>query len=317
MWALLVAGFCSGALFLSFEAVFFRFQLLFFTSLSTTFAVMLAVALAGIAVGGAAAGRFLSRDRHAQSWLPVMSFGAGLALLLSYRWFPAALEPAARMSPVAGALLTTLMLAFPVACLSGAMFTLIGQAMHFAGRSEASATARLTIANTIGGAVGSVSTGFYLIGVFGLEACFRVADPRLHRRRCLARRGAGTTASARAQSLVVGAVVLAMSLTLFPGGVMRDVYQLFPIDALTAAGEHRVAFREGQLETAPVPSSRRPRPSRVLPSGREQPQHVGQRSAQPPIHATARVPAGHPASCASNGGAPRAGAWRHREGTDR
>ena len=59
----------------------------------------------------------------------------------------------------------------------------------------------------------------------------------------------GLTSSARAQSLVVGAVVLAMSLPLFPGGVMRDVYQLFPINALTAAGEHRVAFREGQLET--------------------------------------------------------------------
>lgn len=174
VWALLVAGFCSGAMFLSFEALFFRFQLLFFASLSTTFAVMLAVALAGIAVGGAGAGRFLSRGSHAQSWLPVMSFGAGLALLLSYRWFPAVLEPAVRMTPVAGALLTTLMLPFPVACLSGAMFTLIGQAVHFAGRSEASATARLTIANTIGGAVGSVSTGFYLIPVFGLEACFRV-----------------------------------------------------------------------------------------------------------------------------------------------
>ena len=84
---------------------------------------MLAVALAGIAVGGAAAGHFLTRDRNARSWLPAMSFGAGLALLLSYRWFPAALASAARMSPMAGAVLTTLALAFPIALLSGVMFT--------------------------------------------------------------------------------------------------------------------------------------------------------------------------------------------------
>ncbi len=249
VWALLVASFCSGAMFLSFEALFFRFQLLFFTSLSTTFAVMLAVALAGIAVGGAGAGRFLSRGSHAQSWLPVLSFGAGLALLLSYRWFPGALEPAVRMTPVAGALLTTLMLAFPVACLSGAMFTLVGQAMHFAGRSEASATARLTIANTIGGAVGSVSTGFCLIPVFGLEGCFRVLIFGYIGLGAWLAVALGQTSSARARSLVVGAVVLATSLLLFPGGVMRDVYDVFPIAALTAAGEQRVAFREGQLET--------------------------------------------------------------------
>lgn len=48
-WALLVTAFLAGALFLSFETLFFRFELLFFTSLSTTFAVMFALVLAGIA----------------------------------------------------------------------------------------------------------------------------------------------------------------------------------------------------------------------------------------------------------------------------
>jgi spermidine synthase len=247
VWGLLVASFCSGALFLGFEAVFFRFQLLFFTSLGSTFSVMLAVALAGIAVGGAAAGQWL--DRQAQSWLPIASFAAGLALLLSYRAFPAALEPVVRWPPVEGALLTTLVLAFPVACLSGAMFTLLGQAVHAAGYSEANATARLTIANTIGGAAGSVLTGFSLIGAIGLEACFRALILGYIGVGVWLAVVVGRAAPRRAGSLAAGAAVLLMSVALFPAGVMRDVYQRLPIDTLTAAGERRVAFREGQLET--------------------------------------------------------------------
>ena len=34
-----------------------------------------------------------------------------------------------------------------------------------------------------------------------------------------------------------------------PVGLMRDVYQVFPIHTLTQAGEQRVAIREGQLDT--------------------------------------------------------------------
>jgi hypothetical protein len=129
------------------SGVFFRFQLLFFTSLTTTFAVMLAVVLAGIALGGFGAARLLAYHTHAQVWLPLVSFGAGVALLLSYRWFPAVVEPAVRMSPSSGALVTTFALAFPVAFLSGVMFTLIGHAIHAAGYSDARATALLTIPN--------------------------------------------------------------------------------------------------------------------------------------------------------------------------
>ena len=250
--ALLAAAFCCGAVFLGFEAVFFRFQLLFFTSLSTTFAVMLAVVLAGIALGGAAAGQFLARDRNGESWLPAVSFAAALTLVLCYRWFPATIEPAVRMSALAGALVTTLALAFPVALLSGVMFTLIGHAVHAAGHSETRATALLTIANTIGGAIGSVLTGFYLIAALGLEACFRVLIlGYIATGACLVI-AVGQTAPARTRALAAGAVVLVMSLALFPGDVMRNVYQRFPIYTLTRMGERRVAFREGQLETLQV-----------------------------------------------------------------
>src|SRR4030095_16398293 len=224
---LLLAGCFTGVLFLSFESMFFRFQLLFFTSLSTTFAVMLAVALAGIAVGGGAAGHFFTRDRYSPSWLPTLSSGTGLALLLSYRWFPAVLASAAQSSPVTGAVLTSMALAFPVALLSGAMFTLLGQAIHAAGLSEANATARLTIANTIGGAAGSLLTGFYLIGTVGLEMCFRAL--------IFGYIAVGIWLATRsrrpARSLVGGGGALVMSLALFPGGAMRDVYQRFPIAA--------------------------------------------------------------------------------------
>ena len=248
-WALFAAAFCCGAVFLSFEAVFFRFQQLFFASLTTTFAIMLAVVLAGIAVGGVGAGQFLARNNRAPSWLPIVSFGASTALLLSYRWFPAVIEPAVRMRPLAGALVTTFVLAFPLAFLSGVMFTLIGQAIHAQGYSEASATALVTIANTIGGAVGSAVTGFYLIAAIGLEASFRLLILGYIAVGVWLVAALGGRAPVRARSLLAGAVALAVSLALFPAGVMRDVYFAFPVYTLTAAGERRVAFREGQLET--------------------------------------------------------------------
>ena len=51
-WPLLIAGGLSGALFLAFEVATFRFLLLFFTALNVNFAVMLAVVLCGLALGG-------------------------------------------------------------------------------------------------------------------------------------------------------------------------------------------------------------------------------------------------------------------------
>ncbi len=51
-WPLLIAGGLSGALFLGFEVATFRFLLLFFTALNVNFAVMLAVMLCGLALGG-------------------------------------------------------------------------------------------------------------------------------------------------------------------------------------------------------------------------------------------------------------------------
>lgn len=248
-WPLLVAGFCCGAAFLAFETVFFRFQLLFFSSLSTTFAVMLAVVLAGIAVGGVAAGQWLARDRPVERWLPVAVFGAGVTLVLSYRWFSAALEPAVRMSPGWGALVTTLALAFPLASFSGVVFTFIGSAVHAAGYTEARSTAWLTIANTIGGAIGAGLMGFYLIGAFGLEACVRALILSYSVIGLWLVVTVGRRAPARGPSIAVGAVAVVLSLGLFPGGVMRDVYQMFPVYTLMGAGEQRVAFKEGQQET--------------------------------------------------------------------
>ena len=116
------------------------------------FRVMLAVT-AGIAVGGAAAGhssgaiatpvpgypRYRRRRPGAPAVLPMVPH----------------LTSAAQMSPMTARSWTTLTLAFPIALLSGGCSPDRSR-VPLGGPFRASATAWLTIANTIGGAAGSV-----------------------------------------------------------------------------------------------------------------------------------------------------------------
>lgn len=248
-WPLLVTAFFSGVLFLSFETVFFRFELLFFTSLSTTFAVMLALVLAGIALGGAVGGRFLTGGKTIVFRLTLASFAAGVVLLLCYRWFAGVAQAAVHMGDLRGAFITSLALAFPLAVLSGVMFTLIGDALHSAGWPAARTTALLTTANTAGGAAGALFTGFYLIAAVGLEASFRLLMFGYVAIGGWLIFALGHRGRPHRASLVSGAIACAATVVFFPNGLMRDVYELFPVYPLIQAGERRVAFREGQLET--------------------------------------------------------------------
>jgi predicted membrane-bound spermidine synthase len=174
----LAAAALAGAAMLALEVLWFRFLVLFFPPTPWAFSVMLAVVLAGIALGGLLGGRLLSR------W-PQVSAGAGplcwLACALAVAGY-GSFDPRGSLAeaafrwggPTATVPALALELMFPVSLASGVLFTLLGARIHAALADEDPASATrasgwLTVSNTAGGVVGSAMAGFVLLPVLGLE----------------------------------------------------------------------------------------------------------------------------------------------------
>ena len=88
-WRLLFVSFGTGLILLALEVIWFRFLRLYVASLPTAFAVMLAVVLAGIGLGGIAAGAISRRSTGMNQLVSVLLLLAAIAVLLSYLLFPA------------------------------------------------------------------------------------------------------------------------------------------------------------------------------------------------------------------------------------
>ena len=87
-WRLLFVSFGTGLIFLALEVVWFRFLRLYVVSSPTAFVVMLAVVLAGIGLGGIAAGAISWRFAGQNQFIAVLLLGAAIAVLSSYLLFP-------------------------------------------------------------------------------------------------------------------------------------------------------------------------------------------------------------------------------------
>src|SRR5207237_7436368 len=70
------------------EVIWFRFLRLYIASSPTTFAMMLAVVLAGIGVGALLAGALLRSSAGPNQILPILLLAAAILVLLSYLCFP-------------------------------------------------------------------------------------------------------------------------------------------------------------------------------------------------------------------------------------
>src|SRR5207247_1510104 len=90
-WRLLLVSFGTGCILLCLEVVWFRFLRLYVPSSPTAFAVMLAVVLAGIGLGGLVSGALHRRSIRPNHLLSVLLLLAAIATLLSYSFFPPAL----------------------------------------------------------------------------------------------------------------------------------------------------------------------------------------------------------------------------------
>ncbi len=167
---LLASGCLSGAIILALEVVWFRFLLLFVDALSLAFAVMLAVVLTGIGIGGIIASYWYRRDADAHRHLVSVALMAGASALLAFRAFDYVVPGVADLTlPGLRTLCLSVPLMLPVSFFSGILFTLIGGAVYREMGSALDSTGLLTMSNTLGAMLGSLLAGFVLVPHVGME----------------------------------------------------------------------------------------------------------------------------------------------------
>ena len=173
-WRLLFISFGTGCILLSLEVIWFRFLRLYVASSPTAFAIMLAVVLAGIGLGGIAAGAIHRRLARPSEMLPVLLLLAAIAVLLSYLLFPgeAVRTPAGAFSLASWHQIALLCLAlmFPVSFLSGILFPTVVARVQTTVEDRMNGTGITTLFNTAGAAVGPLLASFVLLPGIGYQS---------------------------------------------------------------------------------------------------------------------------------------------------
>ncbi len=251
-WLLATAAFVAGGTLLALEVVWSRFLLLFSSGTSLSFALMLAVVLLGIAGGGLFAAGLFRVDPNAERWTAAASLLSGVALVVSFAGFSAG--PAAeRMSSAIflrdAAASLRLMLVTSLG--SGMLFTFIGRAIQRRIAEETRATSVLTLANTVGAALGALAGGFVLLPNLGIERSLLVLAC-CYGLIAIVVILAGTVTPARGERVVLGlsGTLLIASLVFFPFGLLRNEFVPLITAPFRTDGSRIIGIREGLTETA-------------------------------------------------------------------
>jgi spermidine synthase len=250
---LLAAGFLCGGILLGLEVVWFRFLILFFNAYSIAFAIMLAVVLAAIGVGGIAGSLWLRAQPGAPRHLVSLALLAGVACIGAYGLF-GRLSASLPENPYGWAYIfcLSLPLMFPTSLLSGTLFTLVGEAVHEQIQGSVESTGLLTLVNTAGATLGSALAGFVLLPGIGMERTlflFSVSYAGVALL-CLPRRPWVTTVPAALTSLVPVLLFLA-AVGWFPFGAMQE--HILSVGRKEAQGKRDwtcIAIRENLTETS-------------------------------------------------------------------
>ncbi|MDH3684802.1 MAG: fused MFS/spermidine synthase [Myxococcales bacterium] len=235
----LAAAFLSGSILLALEIVWFRLLSLFVLEVSLSLATMLAIVLAGIALGGFAASFWL-RGGQAQRHAGALAFGAGLLCIGTYAASPWFLHQTERtlVNDPWGILSMGLPLMFPVSFVSGMLFTLLGAAAREEIDSATGASGATTFANTVGAAIGALLGGFVLLPALGMEqSIFALA--LTYGVVGLLALGAGQGQRIVASGL---GVALALATLLFPFGTLETRHLQLAIDRYDTGGKNEVAL---------------------------------------------------------------------------
>jgi len=238
---------CGGAL-LALEVVWFRFMLLFTLGTSMVFAIMLAVVLAGIGLGGLTAGLW-SRSSSAHYFTAIGALLSGVLVVGTYILFTfvGSTEYSNDLDPN---LARAIRLMLGVSWLSGMLFTLIGQRLHTQINAASRAAGLVTLANTIGAMIGAILGGFVLLAKLGMEKSFFVIALAYGAVALLLAWDQCSRYTQIVKAAIFSAVFLyAVLIGMFPFGLMEN--RVFPlvVEKFTENDEKIIASREGLMET--------------------------------------------------------------------
>jgi spermidine synthase len=254
VWPLLFAAAVCGASLLALEVVWFRFLSMYVLVTTLAMSLMLAVVLSGIGAGSLVAATWLRRSRRSLFAVPLVSCLAGYAVVLSYAAFQF-VTSGTQVGEWWRILWFTSVLSLPVSCLSGALFTLLADALD--GRlPHASASAGwLACANTVGALCGPPAAAYLLLPHIGTQASLFAVACAYGVVAILAALTIAPLPDSGARrrvtnmpSLLAGAGLL-IALVLFPFGAMERRYVTRAASAYADDGSIVVATREGPSET--------------------------------------------------------------------
>jgi len=172
-WRLLFVSFGTGCMLLALEVIWFRFLRLYVASTPTAFAIMLAVVLAGIGLGGVLAGAARCfAVRPGNHFLSVLLMLAAIVTLLSYIFFPGRLASGEAVFDLEWWRIAALCLAlmFPTALLSGIMFPGIVAEVQATVGDRMNSVGVTTLLNTTGAAIGPMVASFALLPSVGFQS---------------------------------------------------------------------------------------------------------------------------------------------------
>jgi spermidine synthase len=250
-WRALASAFLAGGALLGLELIWFRFLTMFVLSTTLAVSLMLASVLAAIAAGSLAASLWLKRPASAIPLVPV-ALALGSVTVLSYTAFQW-LTTGTQIGEWYRVLWLAAALTAPTAFVSGAFFTVLGDAMARAKPDAAMATtAWLTLANTAGATCGPLVAVFVLLPAFGIEGALFTLALVYGAIALVAPRAPREPPSAtpwRSRVVVVTALVFALLFATFPFGLMSRRYFVRSAQAYTDDGSTVVATREGSSDT--------------------------------------------------------------------
>jgi predicted membrane-bound spermidine synthase len=258
---LLLAAFLLGWALLALEVLWFRFLLMFVVNSSQAIALMLAVVLAGIGIGGFAGAGIVRLRLNTMQSLFVLTLTAAATTVLTYRLFEGQLEAVARYAAMfelwyarhyawTTVLAYSLHLMLPGSLVSGALFALVGQALKSELDENARTAGLLTLANTVGAMLGALAGAFVLLPSLGLERSFwMIAVVYVLAAMLVGRRGLWAPLRWRGVALGAVALIVVGLLATFPFGLMRDVFIPLVAKKYEGDGSKIIATREGPTET--------------------------------------------------------------------